>query len=112
MVRKINTDRVYKLVRNIVVTISILALIIGSYYALNFNNFSAKYLAEHDKCFDNYWETIKRVPEFCSFYMNELSRIYHTIWISILVGIGLPSIFFGGNYLVNYLAPKEDIIKK
>jgi hypothetical protein len=102
MKRKIDSNRIYKLVRVIVVVVSVMATLIGVVSIVNFNKYMDTMDGySHSQCSGN--------VDCDIYYINLMGDYEKTTYCSILIGLGLPIIFFGGKALINYIAP---VVKK
>lgn len=110
--RKLDTERLYKLIKKIVLTITGIALIVMLWtgYQTGFGtdimlNRWVKYCAEHP---DNP-ETVKLTGLTCmSIGLDQINDWNEIFWKAFLVVILLPVTFFGGTRLFNYLYPKQN----
>jgi len=102
MKRKIDTNRVYKLVRGIVVIVSAIAILIGVIWLITFNKNMEIFNGYLTRC-------LREGLTTCGYEFSLMSNYKNTIYCSFLIGSGLPIIFFGGKALINYIAP---VVKK
>lgn len=108
MVRKIDTNRVYKLAKILVVGITTITGLYGLYLL---------YLLESDSMLNSWKETCKNWPDTTSFScmgvgLEQINNIENLMDKSLAVAFFLPIIFFGGKTLINYIAPKRETNKK
>ncbi|MFH1967176.1 MAG: hypothetical protein ABIJ03_01585 [Patescibacteria group bacterium] len=106
MARKIDTNRLYKLVKGVILTISGFFLLMGGVYLFNYNSIS-------DRARDGMYDCLKPFPRLvdsmgiCDYFMDEVRGVTKLIWIGLIVGLGLPIIFFTVNATINYVAPNK-----
>jgi len=132
MARKVDSKRLYKVVRGVVLTSSILTLILGVLYSIVHHGVSScekryevslsdpqRAIAEisKDKCIGNY---AKFLPPCESRKVNigsgTAKKVRYGIpacarssaTVAFLVAISLPAIFYGGKALINYIAPERE----
>jgi len=106
MKRKIDSNRVYKLVRFIVILISVLSIIYSLFFAFTLNKREKMAIDSKEECLIVYYDNDNK-QSFCSFYWKNFMEENEVMDKSFWIGIGLPIVFFGGKALINYVAPKK-----
>ncbi len=98
--RKFDSHRLYKLSKWIIIVISVLSLFLGLYL---YNQIQTNVTL-------HIWEDVCRGnADFrCMGYgFAQINQETNVMWWSLIIGIGLPIIFFGGIKLFKYLFPEN-----
>lgn len=106
MTRKIDTKRVYKLIKFMVLLISSLSIIYGSYFAFTIDNREKIADDLKEKCVIEYEDNIYKSLVCDSYWKNfieENKGMKRSFWI----GICLPILLFGSKVLINFIDPKQ-----
>lgn len=104
MKRKLDLNRIYKLVRSLIIITSVIILLFAIYLKITFPDFE-KFTTETFKdCVNNLGLGIG-----CNVYLDMAVNQNKKIINLFIIGLGLPAIFFGGKGLINYIAP---VVKK
>jgi hypothetical protein len=103
MDRAINTARVYKLLKIMVLALSAFFLIRGVYGVIIYPDFETKMERKYAEC--------EALPyaDSCFRYRVAVREQAKEADLNLLIGIGLPIMFFGSNALLNYIAPKKEV---
>lgn len=102
--RHFRSDRLYKLLKLIVIAVSFLSLVSGIYMALNYNT-TSKYMTDMSQ------ECLKNQPTAlatCGVFYESLNNYNSSMFSSFLVAVLLPLCFFGGVFVFNLLFPKRN----
>lgn len=112
MARKLDSGRLYGLIKILVIGISLLSLFVAVSNHLTQNENETKWLAEQKNCIAKYQPTQVRPFDAlmtCSFYYDMISDQAKRVWFGYGIGVGLPILFFGVTSLGNYLFPKKEV---
>lgn len=99
MTRKLDTSRVYKVIRFLVILISVSCLLYALYVITNHEEMVERATKFTDEC-------VKKHENLCSIYYENLTKIETLATNSLLTGVGLLACFYGGGVLIDYIAPK------
>ncbi len=109
--RKFSGDRLYNLLKNLVIVITLLALFFA---AVNYNQINSnEYKRESDKCYQEHPNHMSDQIEgalwsSCLSVASEVLKLQNdNLTRYSLIVIILPLIFFGGTWLYKYLFPKK-----
>jgi hypothetical protein len=104
--RKFDSGRLYKLIKGLVIVISVISLLlaINSYRQIGY--VQKTYVKELDNCNKIYGN---QDAIMCLSSWNDYLRTFNN-WMStfFLVGIGLPIVFFGGCLVYKYVFPVKE----
>lgn len=99
---ELNTKRLYKLARAIVLIIIILALILAIYWG---------YLLKTDTLLHT-WEHVcaehLKTPDCMAIGVEAVNDLQRNFFKAVIVTVVLPTLFFGGVALLKYLFPIKD----
>jgi len=102
MSRKLDKQRLYLVIRNLVVILSVLCIGVASIYAYNYNNIA-------DRAYQNSTECLGRFSaDICGSFYVDLARVSNIIWYGFGIGFGLLVLFFGGTKMINYLFSEKN----
>jgi hypothetical protein len=103
MSRKLDKKRLHKLIRNIVIFISVFSLMIAAIRSYNYSSLWDWTMKEKDLC-----ELRHGVgEEVCYWYLDSMIENERNTERLFIVGATLPILFFGGTALYNYLFPEK-----
>ena len=99
--RKLNTARLYKLIKTLVLIISVISLILGAYWLYLVK--SGAIIHPWEKmCASGDWGT-----DCMSIGYDHEMEVANSAFRALGIGVGLPIIFFGVSFLFRYLFPKK-----
>lgn len=103
MDRKLDTGRIYKLLKTVVLAISAFFLIKGVYGVIIYPSFKTEMQRKNAEClaFIN--------PIGCQNHLYRIAKQKNETDLYLKIGIALPVLFFGSNALLNYIAPKKEV---
>ena len=105
MAREFRGDRLYRILKWVVIVVSVISLAVAIFGLINYDETSATFSEEIGKCF-NIDDKIYQAD--CTRIWNGyLDGAYNQIHWSLIIAIGLPILFFGGTIIYNYLLPKK-----
>jgi hypothetical protein len=109
MDRKFRKDRFYKIVKAIVNIVTAFCLILGILLFIKKEQTTLYFLDGHTKCIEENKGNEELIRIFCDNYLDLLTDFEKQLVRYWIIGIGLPVIFYGGGFLINYLYPKKDV---
>jgi len=104
MKRQFRGNRLYKLVKIIVLIITIFCLTLGIYAFSGRSKIMMMYLDRHYDCIHNGGFS----ADICMDYLKQMGNYDSWMWGYLAIGALSPIVFFGGGILINYLFPKKD----
>ena len=104
--RKLSRLRLYKILKIIVLIYSVPISLYGIYGIINYESFSKTMLDRFYEC-GNSFGVGEHLMSICGSYMDSISQYNIVIWFSLISGIGLLVVFFGGIKIYKYLFPKS-----
>jgi uncharacterized membrane protein SpoIIM required for sporulation len=104
MTRKIDFSRVHKVVRFLIIIISVLTLLIGIYSTIKIPELLKLQEESYITCLAKF-EHSPDQHYYCSVFLEMNNDVFKIMTYSLFIGIGLPIVFFGGGKLINYFAP-------
>ena len=108
MARKLDTARTYKVLKFIVLTVSILSLLVAIWSTIRFDSAYEVTRDILDSCLDFEYKTGTSYTNCEADYSNDLQWLRNMQIYPFIISVVLPVLFFGGNALLNYIAPKEE----
>jgi len=109
--RKLDTKRLYDLVKTIVIVITsfyLLLALYNSYYEINSPYSLKECFNQCDETWPKDYESTRDIWQSCNKNCLTLSvEQGKDTKISWMIALGLPALFFGGTWLFNYLFPKK-----
>ena len=108
--RKLDASRLYKLARGIIVVLSIIFILWGSYAVYRTVYGDYKPIDAFSYCHNAYNDL--EAADTCSLYsFNDRREFENRGYMAIGLGIVLPIVFFGSVGLFKYLFPKTKLLK-
>lgn len=101
-------DRLYKLIRLLVNTVTVISLILGALMLANSEKSNLYLLGEQRECLEQYKGNTNMIDSLCFIYTDIMADNDRLLTIYWSVGLGLPLLFYGGAFLTNYLFPKKN----
>lgn len=96
--KKINKKRLNKLLNIIIGIVSIPSIFYAIYLLIQYNDFSNYFSERINTCIDESCRLI---------WVNWFDQISKTITFCLILGVGLPIIFYGSKFLIKYLTTED-----
>lgn len=105
--RILDVKRLQYLIRISVILLSLISLVIAFLNYKTLSTVSTYYIKEHRSCV----ATLGNTPEavvICGGNLEAIGKQSDRVFYGVVIGLGLPFVFFGSKILVEYLAPREN----
>ena len=104
--RVLDVKRLKYLIRTAVILLSLISLVIALLNYKNLSSVSTVYIKEHKECVATLGNTPEAIVS-CGGWMEAVNKQSDRVFYGVVIGLGLPTIFFGIKALVEYLAPRK-----
>lgn len=106
MTRKISIHNLYKISKIIVIVISLISLSYAVFVHSRLEEINKTYVREIYRCMDLF--AGNNPEKYCDHWHKYLGDANNAVVYGYLLGIGLPVLFFGGRFVIDYIAPKVE----
>lgn len=115
--RKFSPKKLYKLIKILVILITVVSLYLAYDYPKLANQASKESTKAYKICLDQYQSDLKNIPNLAQGFEDNCIKLASDSWTQIskddskngvtalFIGILLPILFFGGTWLYKYLFP-------
>lgn len=104
--RVLDVKRLQHLIKVSVIILSLASLVVALLNYKNLSSVSTAYIKEHRECVATLGNTPEAIVS-CGGWMEAVNKQSDRVFYGVVIGLGLPIVFFGSKILVEYLAPRK-----